>query len=89
MKTSDAIRTIVRCHAVIAVNAIKAVDKAVKTCPWVFIIAIGLIAAISSAAGVGNARAERDNASKKVVALQDTLDNYKMLVESYQYKYNK
>lgn len=80
---------IAKCHAVIAINAVRAIDKAVKGFPWAFIFAIGLIAVISSAAGVGNARAERDNTQRKMVALQDTLDNYKMLVESYQYKYNK
>lgn len=89
MKTSEAIGTIIRCHAIIVVNAARAIDRLVKAQPWAFIIGCGLIVFVASGVGVGNARAERDHANKQMVALQDTLDNYKLLVESYQYKYNR
>lgn len=89
MSTSEAICTILRCHFIILRNAARAIDSVVRARPWAFIIGCVLLACIASSVGVGNARAERDHANKRMVALQDTLDNYRLLVESYQYKYNR
>lgn len=89
MKTSTALCTILRCHAVIIVNAARAVDTLVKAQPWAFVVGFALLAFITSSVCVGNARAERDHARSVMASMQDTIYNYRMLVESKEYAQNK
>lgn len=82
MKTSEAFRQIIRCHIVITANAWRAVNRAVRCCPWLF-IGLTVVASIAvSFAGIAGARAERDHANKEMAAMMDTIATYQAIIEN-------
>ncbi len=85
MSTSEAIGTIIRCHVIIVVNAVRAINAAAHAQPWAFIVGFALLTTVTSSVAIGNARAERDNANYHMAAMQDTIENYRILVESREY----
>ncbi len=82
MSTSEALGTIIHCLAVIVINAGRAIDRLVHAQPWAIIVGFALLTIITSSVAIGEARAERDHANYVMANMQDTIDNYRYLVES-------
>ncbi len=85
MKTSEAFRQLLRCHAAITVNTWRAVNRAVHRCPWLFITAAVMASAAVSYANIGSARAERDHANREMAAMMDTIATYRAVVDNKVY----
>lgn len=82
MKTSDAILQILRCHVIIARNAAKAVNAAVRRFPWLCMAVVTMTSVTVSAAKMMQARAERDRAAKQVVLLKQQVNNLSCALEA-------
>ena len=75
MTTKDAFVQIIKCIGVILRNTWRSIDEVAHKYPWIFIVEILIVSSITSVVYVGQARAERDYSSKKLVSVQQRLDS--------------
>ena len=74
MKTTEAIRQIIRCHIIIASNIVHGINNFVTQRSWFAVAIVILFSTTISISYVSSARAERDNAYKKQYQLQQQVE---------------
>lgn len=82
MTTPQALRQLVRCHAVIVLNTIRGIHSFVTRKPWLAMFIIAVVSTALSAASIMQARAERDAALKKQAQLQQQVEQLSCLAEA-------
>lgn len=82
MTTPQALRQLVRCHAVIAVNTVRGIHLFVTRKPWLAMFLLAVASFALSATSIMQARAERDAALKKQAQLQQQVEQLSCLAEA-------
>ena len=80
MKTTEAIRQILRCHVIIVSNIAHNINYFVTQRSWFAVITVVLISSTISIANIMSARAERDSAQKKQAQLQEQVEQLSCVV---------
>jgi uncharacterized membrane protein (DUF485 family) len=62
-------------------NTARAINKAVYRYPWIFIVAILIVAFIISYINITEARAERDKYNKEYTMTETQLEQYKLVYD--------
>lgn len=80
--TRQALHLIAKGHAAILVNILRLVHRFVMHYPYAVIIAILFVSIITSAYKIMQARAERDNANRRIVHLQQQVETLSCALEA-------
>lgn len=82
MTTREAMRTLLRCHMVIARNLAGAFDRSLHRYPYPYLFGVIAVSVVTSIVNIGNARMERDSLNEKNWLLQQRLDTLEMAAEA-------
>lgn len=75
-------RTLLRCHMVIARNMARAFDRSLHRYPYPYLFGVIAISVVTSIVNIGNARMERDSLTESNWLLQQRVDTLEMAAEA-------
>lgn len=81
MKTSEAIKHIIRCHIIVVTNVLRDINHFVTRRPWMAIMIIIIGSFLFCSVSIMSARAERDRAQKKQVQLQNEVNRLSCILK--------
>lgn len=84
MTTREALKTLLRCHIIIARNMARLFDRGAHRFPYVYMLGVFAVLCATYLYWVGKARIERDAATCRAYQYEQRCDSLALVIEAYE-----